>query len=178
MKKIVSLLVVLVLALTLVGCEKNKTLEENEQVYTQEEVDAMLDDYFTKEEVRTLLENILEDYYTQDELDEDFEDVLNRFEDLEDQINELNTQLAILKIEGATYTYDYSDYYLSEWTDEQLNQAVYVLIKDELSDEDIQELILEIIDDYDLIDQTEDQLIDLYFEALTKVLEEQIIEEE
>ena len=104
MKKIVSLLVVLVLALTLVGCELDErqqacfdsgggwsntrgcvplTLEENEQVYTQEEVDAMLDDYFTKEEVRTLLENILEDYYTQDELDEGFEDVLNRFEELE-----------------------------------------------------------------------------------------------
>lgn len=109
MKKIVSLLVVLVLALTLVGCEKEtaqpiyynyefegklmigctdttgdtNVCDSYIEIYTQEEVDAMLDDYFTKEEVRTLLENILEDYYTQDELDEGFEDVLNRFEELE-----------------------------------------------------------------------------------------------
>lgn len=54
-----------------------------------EELETTLDDYFTKEEVRTLLDNVLQDYYTQEELDEGFEDVLISIEELELRIAEL-----------------------------------------------------------------------------------------
>ena len=150
MKKLLSFAVLLVLMIMLSGCGKDTAYQE-----------PGLND----QEVRDLINvAILEDRLNTEE----------KYDKLNKEIDDLEREIQILELKNPIYNYDYTDYYLNDWTDEQLYAAVKQVFEDDYwTDEMWEELIMEIIEEYDLIDATEDQLLDFMLEAFMIALEEQ-----
>lgn len=150
MKKLLSIILLLVFMIVLSGCGAKTPYQE--PGLSEKEVEALIN--------VAILEDRLN---TQDRLDY-----------LQSEISSLKTEISLMEIKDATYNYDYTVYYLNDWTDEQLYAAVkQVFDDDHFTDEMWEELIMEIIEDYDLIDATEDQLLEFMIEAFMIALEEQ-----
>jgi len=106
MKKVFSIIIVLLLALVLVGCKQEDT-------YTQAEVDDLL--YVLEHEIVRLetrddeLYSLLNNYYSKEELDEIFDldanmptvqDFADFIDDFEDYVGQLETRIEELEAQA------------------------------------------------------------------------------
>lgn len=162
MKKILSITLLFILSITLLLLVIGLSGCTSQTPYVEKGL--------TDKEVRDLINvAILEDRL----------DTMGKYEALEKEIASLEREVQILELKNPIYNYDYTDYYLTEWTDEQLYAAVkQIFDNDNFTDEQWEELILEIIEDYNLIDEIEAQLLEFIKEVFMIALEEQTAGEE